>query len=177
MKKTIFILTIILIGLFIFGCTETPNNSNQINQTSNDLQNNITQSNNEFQNNYPNESTLCENPLYKTIDEGMITLDHKSSEKLSKRIDDNNGIIPPGDLDGMDCIEWISLHSFRVKDISELSKLTNLKILHLESNDVSDLSPLKNLTNLKELYLTNSKVNADISVLNNLKNLKIIEDY
>ncbi|WP_418750782.1 leucine-rich repeat domain-containing protein [Frisingicoccus sp.] len=59
-------------------------------------------------------------------------------------------------------------------DISALSNLTNLELLHIGNTAISDISALSNLTNLKELVVGITSV-SDISVIPNLKNLTYLD--
>jgi internalin A len=68
----------------------------------------------------------------------------------------------------------ISLNGWKVKDISSLNKLTNLKTLNLYSNNVSDVSVLTKLTKLDYLVLDENKI-TDISPLKNLTKIKYLE--
>jgi Leucine-rich repeat (LRR) protein len=70
-------------------------------------------------------------------------------------------------------IEELNLSYTRIRKISFLSNLTNLKRLYLNNTQVKDISALGNLTNLKELDLYKTKV-QDISALNSLTNLKTL---
>ena len=63
-----------------------------------------------------------------------------------------------------------SSNSDKIKNISALSNLTNLKVLSLKSNEITDISALRGLTNLTELYLDSNQIN-DISALSNLTSL------
>ena len=63
------------------------------------------------------------------------------------------------------------------KNIKELKKLTNLRILDLSDNNISDISPLKELTKLKLLNLSKNKI-EDISPLSDIVGLKYLRlDY
>ncbi|EBF5152494.1 leucine-rich repeat domain-containing protein [Listeria monocytogenes] len=59
----------------------------------------------------------------------------------------------------------------QISDISPLSGLLNLRILHLGYNQISDISPLSGLLNLRELYLERNQI-SDISPLSGLVNLR-----
>ena len=71
-------------------------------------------------------------------------------------------------------IERLNLSNTRIRKISALSNLTNLKYLYLNNTKVQDISALNNLTNLEYLRLSNTKV-QDISALSNLTNLKTLD--
>ena len=58
----------------------------------------------------------------------------------------------------------------KIKDISALSSLKNLKSLNLGGNQISDISDLRNLTNLTKLKLYENQI-SDISAIGNLTNL------
>ena len=60
----------------------------------------------------------------------------------------------------------------KIKDITSLSNLINLKTLDLSGNQIEDITPLSNLTNLKSLNLSENKI-KDITSLKNLDNLII----
>ena len=67
-----------------------------------------------------------------------------------------------------------SSNSDKIKNISALSNLTNLRVLSLKSNEITDISALRGLTNLTELYLDSNQIN-DISALGELTNLTRLE--
>ena len=61
----------------------------------------------------------------------------------------------------------------KLKDISALSNLTNLKELYLQGTLISDISALSKMTGLKRLNLSNTQV-SDIEVLKNLSGLEYV---
>ncbi|MAD80860.1 MAG: hypothetical protein CMJ50_08470 [Planctomycetaceae bacterium] len=65
----------------------------------------------------------------------------------------------------------VDAHAAEVHDLSPLSKLNELKFLHLGGTQVNDLSPLANLSNLEWLSLAETQIN-DLSPLAKLSNLK-----
>jgi len=68
----------------------------------------------------------------------------------------------------------LRIGSCGIKDITAISKLTQLEELYLGGNLISDISPLRNLTNLKKLCLTYNQI-SDISPLAGLFNLVELE--
>ena len=58
----------------------------------------------------------------------------------------------------------------KIKDISALSSLKNLKHLNLRNNSISDISAIGNLTNLTELDLGSNQI-SNISAIGSLTNL------
>ena len=66
------------------------------------------------------------------------------------------------------------LHFNKIKNISVLKYLVNLKELNIGDNEIKDIRVLKNLINLKWLYINNNKV-SDISVLKYLNKLKYLD--
>lgn len=65
--------------------------------------------------------------------------------------------------------------SGKIKDISALSELTNLRTLKLERNDLTDISALSDLTNLSALYLNGNSNLEDIGAVKNLTSLVTLE--
>lgn len=63
----------------------------------------------------------------------------------------------------------------KIRDISALSELTNLKTLKLERNDLTDISALSNLPNLSALYLNGNSNLTDISAVKDLTSLVTLE--
>ena len=66
------------------------------------------------------------------------------------------------------------LHFNKIKNISVLKYLVNLKELNIGDNEIKDIRVLKDLINLKWLYINNNKV-SDISVLKYLNKLKYLD--
>lgn len=71
-------------------------------------------------------------------------------------------------------IVWLGCTLQKIKDISPLSTLTNLRRLSLSQNrEIEDISPLANLINLHSLNLESNKI-SDISELANLTKLRYL---
>jgi len=78
------------------------------------------------------------------------------------------------DISGLGCLrnlKVLNLSYNYIKDISALSSLTNLTDLNLDCNQISDISALNSLTNLTTLDLGLNQI-SDISALSNLSNLE-----
>jgi internalin A len=60
-----------------------------------------------------------------------------------------------------------------LRDVTPLSKLTNLQNLDLRGTAVSDVTPLSKLTNLQSLYLDDTAV-SDVTPLSKLANLRYL---
>jgi len=69
-------------------------------------------------------------------------------------------------------IWWLDLSGTKIRDLSPLSKLTDLEYLDLSLTDVNDLTPLSSLNNLKTLDLEGCWRIKDISPLAKLKKLE-----
>jgi internalin A len=126
------------------------------------------------------EKRLCGNDKYSTTlypsgvtgYESKIQLNKESLSLLESRINENDGKIPEGDLDGLDCLEELDIMNTNLNDLTEISKLSNLEIAVLQSNNISDLSPLSNLKKIKVLNLT---LNYGVSDLKPLSGLTTLE--
>jgi len=89
--------------------------------------------------------------------------------KLNIRLKDIADLSP---LTNLENLVYLDLHQIRlIKDISPLSGLTNLQYLNLENNKIEDVTPLANLTQLTYLNIDGNPVRS-ISALSGLKNLK-----
>ena len=55
-----------------------------------------------------------------------------------------------------------------IKDVTPLSKMTQLKQLHLPNNELKDITPLSSLVNLQKLDLEANYI-SDLSPVSNLK--------
>lgn len=73
----------------------------------------------------------------------------------------------------LDSVTTLNLGKSGIKDLSELQKLTNLKVLYLDRNGINDISALAGMTQLEGIELSGN-VLSDISALNNLTNLKTV---
>ena len=93
---------------------------------------------------------------------------------------DDGGEIPDQFIENLEGLQYaVNLTSLELnghltlKDISQLSSLTNLVNLDLRFNNISDISSLGTLVNLKTLDLANNRL-QDISPLSNLINLNTL---
>ena len=66
----------------------------------------------------------------------------------------------------------LELRGNRISDISLISRLKNLKELHLGENEIVDVAPLSGLISLEDLNLGTNKI-RDLSPIAELSNLKI----
>ncbi|HYX35619.1 MAG TPA: leucine-rich repeat domain-containing protein [Oligoflexus sp.] len=69
---------------------------------------------------------------------------------------------------------WVT-ESLSIGDISLLSKLTNITLLHFAANDLQDISPLATLVNLETLHLDDNKINdlRPLAALPKLRSLNL----
>jgi Leucine-rich repeat (LRR) protein len=82
----------------------------------------------------------------------------------------NNQIRDISQLSGLTNLESLQLYSNQISDISPLSRLTNLEFLKLYENQISNISAISELTNLRVLDLHNNQI-SDISPISGLTNL------
>ncbi|MDD4409334.1 MAG: leucine-rich repeat domain-containing protein [Candidatus Pacebacteria bacterium] len=125
------------------------------------------------------EKKLCNNDNYSTIEysslyisESTVQLSEESKTRLKEAIDKNSGSIPAGSFDGLGCLEEVDITYTSLGNISELSRLDNLKVLNLQSNNIYDLSPL---SNMKRLRILNLNENFGISNLSPLSKMTTLE--
>jgi len=77
-------------------------------------------------------------------------------------------------LSGLIKMEILHLRGNHINDLSPISGMTNLYELHLDGNLVSNLSPISGLTKLQELWLNGNQV-GDISALAGMTRLSRLE--
>ncbi len=77
------------------------------------------------------------------------------------------------ELSSLSNIIELSIDTNKISDISALRSLTKLKILKLSHNKISNIVALRNLTNIIKLDLSYNKI-RDISALSNLTKIEIL---
>ena len=82
--------------------------------------------------------------------------------KVSKDLDISIEQITEGDIEGIDSFEFIGTDTFKLHDISDISKMKNLRRLNLSNNAIVDLTPLSKLENLRIVVLKENLI-QDIS--------------
>lgn len=73
--------------------------------------------------------------------------------------------------------DTLKLSKRQIKDIDKvqgLGRLSNLKILYLESNEITEIKGLEKLTKLQEIYMNKNKIKK-IEGLEALKNLRMLD--
>jgi Leucine-rich repeat (LRR) protein len=55
-------------------------------------------------------------------------------------------------------LKVLKLNRCRIKDIDEISKLSQLKVLYIDDNNIESFVPINSLSNLKELSIENNKI-------------------
>ncbi|MBW3019931.1 leucine-rich repeat domain-containing protein, partial [Candidatus Woesearchaeota archaeon] len=70
-------------------------------------------------------------------------------------------------------VVWLSLCDKNISDVSEIAKLSTIKLLDLSHNAISDISQLVNLKNLSKLIIYDNNI-KDISALASLPRLETI---
>ncbi len=70
-------------------------------------------------------------------------------------------------------LDWLSLGSNEISDLTPLAGLTQLEDLKLPNNQISDLSALAGLAGLYGLYLPNNQI-SDLSALAGLAELHFL---
>jgi len=90
---------------------------------------------------------------------------------LNMALEKISNISPISELEKLEELNLSQNH--RIKDITPLKNLTNLKHLVLDENLISDISPLANLVNLEYLELSYNPINS-INALGNLSKLKTL---
>ncbi len=73
-------------------------------------------------------------------------------------------------------LKLLDLNGNLIADVSSLSGLDNLQVLKLESNSLNNIEALSGLNKLKELSLGRNNI-SDVSPLSNLNNLEILSLY
>jgi Leucine-rich repeat (LRR) protein len=73
-------------------------------------------------------------------------------------------------IEFMKNVRTLSLSFHHISDLSPLASLTKLENLHLSKNDIKDITPIERLTRLKKLFLS-ANVIEDISPVKRLTNL------
>ena len=79
----------------------------------------------------------------------------------------------PPEISGLTGLQIISLNSTQVSDLAPLAGLTGLKVLLFNSTQVSDLAPLAGLTKLGRLELCDTQV-SDLAPLAKLTELQVL---
>ena len=99
------------------------------------------------------------------------------SVRIAKKLGKKSGseIVTQAELNTLDDLQqtWRKTPE-SIFDISTLQCLSNLINLDLSNGGLSDLRPLSKLTNLRYLHLTKNKI-VDIEPLSNLKNLVCLD--
>ncbi len=88
-----------------------------------------------------------------------------------------NKIIDITPLNSLSKVRVLDLNSNKqLSDISKLSNLRNLEELFLSENSISDVAPLGNLKKLRKLWIDRNDV-VDISMLEGLESLEVLIAY
>ena len=101
-------------------------------------------------------------------------------ERMRKKTGIKSGDIMYSDVKNIIYLDF-SVHEVvdndaKIKDISALSSLTNLKYLNLRGNEISDISKISNLTSLEKVDLSSNQI-SDISALGGLTDLLTLYLY
>jgi Leucine-rich repeat (LRR) protein len=84
-----------------------------------------------------------------------------------------NQIKEIGDLSSLTNLRFLYLNNNQIKEIGSLTSLTNLQELYLRDNRINEISGLSSLTNLRELSLGNNQI-KEIGGLSSLTNLRLL---
>jgi len=178
MKNAIVIIVLLVIVLFLLGCTQSISNTGSVE----DFEQAFGESMSKV-NEVPTDKELCSNEVYKTrFISGTVYLENYVLERRVGEVGLEKAI---AELSGLDCLEDLSISSGRMEyilgsaspfeDLSRIPDLKNLKALSLSGESISDLSPLRKFTKLESLYIGyNTITNLNIAPLYDLKNLKTL---
>lgn len=177
-----FILVLFLFVLLLLGCIQSANNSqNNSKSASENIELNQEVNQVFTSGSQPSSSVvipkLCSNSKYTTrfIPETnqIIIVD---TAPLFKSILDNGGVIPEGELAGLECVTYLRFPvKIGLKNLDEMKNLSNLKYLDLSFAKISDISVISNFPDLEVLVLYQTSISnfKSIDTLTNLVQLDL----
>lgn len=123
-----------------------------------------------------------ENVVRKNIDKATGDLFKSDVNKITNLDARNQGITDLSGIEKLKNLKYLNLNSDpndsnpnQIEDLSYLTKLTQLKVLHLNNNNISDFDIIKKMTKLTSLDLSGNQISdlTDLAGLTKLTNLDL----